>query len=339
MDSIKNLKEQIRNAKKIAIIGHVNSDVDCLASIISLKKAILNNSELFGDKNISLFADMDEIDELYEPILKNETFKEKIGDCDLAICVDCPTLERLGKYKAVFENSPITISVDHHENCQNFANFNFVYKCSSACEVLYIIFKALNLEVTNDILKMLYAGIITDTVNLTQGTVKVSSYKTVAEIAEKVNDMDALNAIKDYFLKNRTKSNLILLERAIKSMQFFLDDRLAIMKITKDDLLESDGGQSDTLGIVNNAINIKGVDIAILFIKQDDGSYYASIRSKGGIDVSKIAEKLGGGGHENVAAFSHDSNLSELKDELLSLCLDALENVSAENETDSLFGD
>ena len=168
---------------------------------------------------------------------------------------------------------------------------------------------------------------------------KVSSYKIVAEIAQRVNDMEVLNAIKDHFLKNKTKSNLILLERALRSINFYLNDRVAIMKITKEDLRDSDGSQTDTLGIVNNAINIKGVAIAILFIKQDDGTYYASIRSKNGVDVSNMAKKLGGGGHETVAAFSHNQNLSELKDELLALCEEALKNEFFDTETDALFED
>lgn len=341
MNSIKDLKEQIINSQKIAIIGHKNSDVDCLASMVSLKRVILANAQVFGDnKIIDLFSDFDEIDEIYEPITKNEFFKkENLEPYNLAICLDCSSIDRIAENKTVFENALNSVSIDHHENYQNFAKINLVYKCSSTCELLYIVFKALSLEVSNDVLKMLYAGIVTDTVNLTQGTVKVSSYRTVAEIAEKVNDMEALNAIKDHFLKNKTKSNLLLLERAIRSMNFYLNDRLAVMKITKEDLEDADGNQTDTLGIVNNAINIKGVAIAILFIKQEDGSYYASIRSKNGVDVSKIAEALGGGGHETVAAFTHGQNLSELKGELLSLCEKALENENIDNETDSLFGD
>ena len=338
MNSLKKFKEQIINSKKIAIVGHEGADVDSLASIVTIKRVIINNKDVFGEKEIHLLVDSDIFENIFDPITNGETFiNEADGLYDLVICVDSPNKQRLGKFETTYDSAKNTLMIDHHENTIEFADNNYIYKCTSTCELLYIIFKALNLEVSNDVLKMIYAGMITDTVNLTQGTVKVSSYRIVAEIAERLNDMETLNAIKDHFLKNKTKSNLILLERALRSMSFYLNDRVAIMKITKEDMVEADGTQSDTMGIVNNAINIKGVAIAILFIKQDDGSYYASLRSKNGVDVGQIASRLGGGGHETVAAFSHNKNLSELKSELLMLCEEALLNQDDDSDSFALF--
>lgn len=339
MLSIKLFKEQIINSKNIAIIGHFEPDADSLATAVSLKRCVLGNNDVFGDKQIDIFVEPEVIDSVYDPIIAGETFVTSDIEFvyDLAICVDCPTAQRMGKYAKVFEIAKSTIQLDHHESNENFANNNFVYKCSSTTELLYILLKSLNVEITNDILKLIYAGIITDTVNLTQGTVKVSSYKIVAEIAEKIGDIEALNAIKDHFLKNKSKSNLMLLEKALHSMQFYLNDRVAIMKLTKQNLEDADAVLGDTLGIVNHAINIKGVVIAILFIKQDDGSYYASIRGKNGVNVASIAVALGGGGSESVAAFTYGQNLSELKETLLKLCEDNLKDESGDDDLNNLF--
>ncbi len=337
MHSIKQLKQSIENAKTIAIIGHENPDADSLASTISIKRMIYPFLYL-DDKCVDLFCDCNIIDEIYEPIIKDELFlvDPNFESYDLAICVDCPISSRMGQFENVFKKAKQTVLIDHHETPENFADNNFLYKCSSTCELIYILFKALSYEPTLDVLKLIYAGIITDTVNLTQGTVKVSSYKIVAEIAEKINDMDCLNSIKDHFLKNKSKSNLKLLEIALRSMMFYLNDKLAIMKITGEDLKNAEATQADTLGIVNNAINIKGVYIAVLFIKQEDGSYYASIRGKNGVDVSSIAYALGGGGHETVAAFTCNK-LSEIKETLLNLCKETLLNTSDSDDVLNLF--
>lgn len=338
MHSIKLLKEQVLSAKTIAIIGHVEPDVDCLAAAISLKRSLFANYNQLED--IGIFAIVGEDNEMLEPVIKGERFEQVANkEYDLAICIDCPTKQRMGRFVNIFDSSKNTILIDHHENNEFFANNNFVYKTSSSCELVYVLLKALGLELSNDVLKLIYAGIISDTVNLTQGNVKVSSYKIVAEIAEAVQDMDSLNAIKDLLLKNKTKSNLKLLERALRSMLFYLNDRVAIMKITGDDLKSCDAVNSDTVGIVNNAINIKGVYIAILFIKQEDGSYYASLRAKNGVNVSSIAGALGGGGHETVAAFSFGNNLSELKEKLLNLCREALGTIGEEENTENPFND
>lgn len=339
MYSIKLFKEQILNAKKIAIIGHYEPDADSLASAISIKRTILSNAEIFGEKQIDIYIEPAVIDPIYEPIIIGEGFLTEADDTvyDIVISVDCATLERMGKFAEVFERAKNTVVIDHHESNNGFAQNCFIYKGSSTCEIVYVLFKALNIELSLDVLKLIYAGIITDTVNLTQGTVKVTSYKIVAEIAERVNDIEALNTIKDHFLKNKTITNLRLLERALHSMQFYINDKLAIMKLTKDDLKDTQNG--DTLGIVNHAINLKGVYIAILFIKQEDGSYYASLRGKNGIDVSKIASHFGGGGGESVAAFSYKQNLSELKEELLELCKNEIQDAPSDDDIGSIFAE
>ena len=338
MQSIKLIKEIINESKSIAILGHIEPDVDCLASAVAIKRAFLTNLERVCDKNIDIFANIADENEMLSPIVKGEKFKIKSDEVyDLAICIDCPTVQRMGEYATIFESAKNTILIDHHENNELFANHNFVYKTSSTCELIYILLKALEFDISNDVCKFIYAGIVSDTVNLTQGTIKVSSYKIIAEIAEKVNDMESLDSIKDYLLKNKTKSNLKLLERALHSMSFYLNDRVAVMKITGEDLKECGANNADTIGIVNNAINIKGVYIAVLFIKQEDGSYYASMRAKNGVDVSVIAAALGGGGHETVAAFNFGNNLSELKDLLLGLCEQALVGVDIEEDSGNLF--
>ena len=122
-------------------------------------------------------------------------------------------------------------------------------------------------------------------------------------------------------------------------MSFYLNDKVAIMKITKNDILESNAKQEDTLGIINHAINIKGVNIAILFIKQDDESFFVSLRGKNGVDVTSIATAFGGGGHDSVAAFQYGTKLSELKTSLLSLCQKSLPADSSSDGSLNLFGE
>lgn len=340
MYSINLIKQVLTSAKTIAIIGHQNPDADSLASAVALKKGLEQIKDVIGEKTIRLFSENIEYGDLYNPIIKGEEFNIfETETYDLAISVDSPNSKRMGAYENVFNNATSTINLDHHENNENFATLNLIYKCSSTCELVFVLLKALNIVATVEMLKMLYAGIITDTVNLTQGAIKVSSYKIVAEIAQRVGDVSALDAIKDHYLKSNTKSNIKLLEKALNSMRFYLEDRVAIMKITKEDQEDAEAQQSDTLGIVNHAINVKGVYIAILFIKKENGNYYVSLRGKNGVDVSEIAVALGGGGHDTVSAFECSSKLAELKPELLRLCEKALEGASEDEDGSDLFGE
>ena len=77
MHSIKNLRQQILDSKTIAIIGHQNPDTDCLASIISIKRMIDSFLHL-EEKQIDIFCDYENLDEIYQPIVKIENFFAKI---------------------------------------------------------------------------------------------------------------------------------------------------------------------------------------------------------------------------------------------------------------------
>lgn len=337
MRSPKKALDDIENAKNIAIICHLNPDADALASCVAIKKLIkLNFVDADEPKIIDIFFDFDEISELNNAIIKGvETNIQNCEKYDIALCVDCSNVDRLGKYKDLFVGTENTINFDHHATNEEFALNNLVLKkASSTCEVLYTLAKTQNLHFSDEFCKLIYAGIITDTCNLTQGVITVRTHKIITELIERGIDIDSLN---DHFFKNNTKSKAYLLKEALDSLTFYSNDRIAFMKLTKQDLQECDATFDDTLGIVNQGIEIKGVDIAILAIKQEDNSYYVSLRGKNEVDVALIAKEMGGGGHEQVAAFQYSGFLTDLRDKLLAECKAELLNHPTQDIGENLF--
>ena len=321
MKSLKQCLMCINESTKIAIFCHTNPDADALASSVALKKLIKLNNKTGQEKIIDIMVDakLEDISDVNQAIIENiEINKPRYKRYDLAIAVDCASLERLGNCAPTFKKAKNTIQIDHHITNTNFAKNNIVLpRASSCCEVLYIISKLKNFQISDEICNLIYSGIITDTANLTQGTITVNTHKIIAEMMDrKIN----LNALNEHFFKNNTKNKAFLLKKALESLNFYSGDRIAFMKLTKQDLSECDANMDDTLGIVNHGIDIKGVEIAILAIKQEDNSYYVSLRGKQDIDVSIVAKQFNGGGHEQVAAFSFSGSLSDMKDELIKSC-------------------
>ena len=321
--SLEKCISDIKNSKSIAIMCHTVPDADALASMVALKKLIKQNlTDENSPKQIDLFVDADEISELNSAIINGvELNNQHLDSYELAISLDCSSLSRLGKYAELFKNTQNTINIDHHITNEKFANNNLVFVTSSTCEALYRIAKIYNFEISDEVCKLVYSGIITDTNNLTQGTITVNTHKIITEIIQRKINLDALN---EHFFKNNTKSKAFLLKQALDSMTFYASDRIAFMKLTKQDIADCNATVEDTYGIVNHGIEIKGVDISILAIKQEDNSYQVSLRSKGDVSVSEIATKMGGGGHEQVAAFHYEGLLADLKEKLIHLCREEL---------------
>ncbi len=319
MKSIRQCLMSIKKAHSIAIITHTMPDADALASSVALSKLIQTNMLKKGEqKIIDILVDAKEINDVDQAILHGQTINKKHAKVyDLAIAIDCASLQRLGKYAKVFNAALSTINIDHHATNTEFAQNNLVLKTSSACEVLYIFAKMQQLEMPDDICKLIYSGIITDTNNLTQGTITVETHKIIAEFAEREID---LQSIHDHFFKNNTKSKTFLLKQALSTLTFMFDDRMTFMKLTKQNIADCKATYEDTYGIVDFGINIKGVELAVLAIKQADNSYYVSLRGKHDINVAHIAIAMNGGGHEKIAAFQYKGYLADLKQKLFEEC-------------------
>ena len=336
---IQRLRELFTNKKNIAIIGHVNPDADALSSLVILKYQLENyfNDEK-NPKQIDIYADVLEIDELYAPMLKkyNLNGQKVLGRYDLAIGVDCTDQTRFGSFRHIFDTAYETLNIDHHETNAYFADNNFVYKTSSTAELLFLIMTKMKVEIIEPIGKLVYAGIITDTNNLSNGSISDKTYSIINYFLRKGYD---ISKVQEHFFKNNSVSKIKLLEKAIHSLNFACNGKLAIMKLNKVDYNECEANpETDTLGIVDHAIGLKDVKIAMMIMKQEDNSYRISLRSKQGINVGEIAAKFGGGGHETMAAFSA-LNISDFKDDFLKICNKEFGNAEKDNSADNLFFD
>ncbi|MBO7508537.1 MAG: DHH family phosphoesterase, partial [Clostridia bacterium] len=139
--------EQMKGAKKIAIIVHQNADTDALASAISLRRIIKDNFEKLDEKSkkeIDVFTDTAEFNKKDEDLIKNESINEqRYKRYDLAIALDTPNRARLGQYDTIFKKSKDTLNIDHHSTNVRFAKNNIVVPtCSSVCELLFLLFCA-----------------------------------------------------------------------------------------------------------------------------------------------------------------------------------------------------
>jgi phosphoesterase RecJ-like protein len=315
MSNLLDLKSLLESSKKIAIFSHTSPDADAICSSLALKN-IIEASFKNENKIIDIFIDMgDGVPALYEPIVgDNPISNRRVKQYDLAISLDCPQTNRFLKYENIFLNAKNTVNIDHHETNTNFAQHNFVVsRASSTGEILYQFAKVLNLNLTPQACKHIFTCILTDTVCLTQNNVSKLTYKVLAELSGVDFDQDE---VKNHFFKNNTKAKTFLLQKALSSIRFYEDDKVAIMRITQKDMEKFEATQEDTLGIVEHANNIEGVVTAAIIIETEPQKCYVSLRGKGDIKVNEIAKAFNGGGHTNMAAFQFVGEVKELQTEL-----------------------
>jgi phosphoesterase RecJ-like protein len=95
------------------------------------------------------------------------------------------------------------------------------------------------------------------------------------------------------------------------------DGTLACMHVDRATVERCQAHEEDCEGLVNYALAIEGIEVALFFREQPDGSFRVSLRSKGGVNVAAVAEQFGGGGHECASGCAMPGPLSTATGRLL----------------------
>ena len=102
-------------------------------------------------------------------------------------------------------------------------------------------------------------------------------------------------------------SKMLLLGAALSNLH--REGRMAWLWVTHQDMVRTCAAEEDCEGIVNFAIGIADIEAAAFLRELPEGRIRVSLRSKGKLNVAEIAERLGGGGHENAAGCTVDGPL------------------------------
>ncbi len=300
----------IKAAKNVLIVCHIRPDGDCLGSGFALTRI----AEKLG-KNVDFVCDSP-FPPAYSFIKDAAKLNDvKYGDYDLAIAVDCAESARMGKYGEDFARSKSTINVDHHKTNDRFGKVNYVIPdLSSTCELLFSLIKDDGV-IGADEATYLYLGLSTDTGNFMHSNVTPKTLETAAELLALGAD---LNAIVNGFYRNNTKNKMALVQRALASVRYYNDDRVAIAVIKQSDLAETGCVISDTEGLIDYIMSIGAVKVAICMTEQRERSYKVSLRSKGA-DVSLVAGAFGGGGHKQASGCVANGYLEDVVEKLVRL--------------------
>ncbi|MBP5651174.1 MAG: bifunctional oligoribonuclease/PAP phosphatase NrnA [Clostridia bacterium] len=288
------LVEAINNSNNVAIFIHVRPDGDCIGSGVALKLAleqIGKHADIYCDGEVGkTFSYLKRVDTINKPTLK---------EYDTAIAVDVPTFNRIGCYADLYKSIKCRLNIDHHQTNDKFGDIDLIDGTrASACEIIYELFVLMNLNITKEISEALYTGIATDTGCFVHNNVQSVTHIIAADLMNRGVDVGKINTI---IFKNKSLGQVELQKIALNHMQFYGKNKICFTYLTKGDFTFAHCTPNDTVGLVDTFIGIDGVEIGALISEDKPGICAVSIRSKGNINVSTLAEYFGGGGHKNAA--------------------------------------
>ena len=215
------------------------------------------------------------------------------------------------------------INIDHHASGRDFGHVNWIDR--NACAVAEMVFRlarAAGAKITPDIATCLYTAVLTDTGSFCFIGTNDRTFELALELVRSgAKPSDVAQHV--YF--SNPASKMRLLGAALSNLH--RDGALAYMHLSLGEMEKSGGLEEDCEGIVNYALGIEGVEVALFFRELKDGRYRVSLRSKGQVNVGVIAERFGGGGHACASGCAVSGPLATS----LELILSQLNSASFEN--------
>ncbi len=303
-------------AQTIALYAHTNPDGDTLGSTLALALAL----EKAG-KKVSLFCDTP-IPQKFDCLYGWDKFElpSKVVH-DLAISVDCSSLDRLGQCVKSYLSARKQVAIDHHASFQRFADVCLVDSEASACaEIVFLVVKELK-ALSKETAELLFGAIVTDSGCFAFSSVSAKTHNIAAELMS--YGIDASDIIYKVF-RSTDKRQFALKIRALAKAKFFEDDKIAVMVFDKSDF-EATGTEIDrTEGIINELINIDTVKVAFALSEVGPHHYKLSVRSKSPFNAAEIASYYGGGGHVNAAGCRVNGYVEDIIENIVRLAKDRL---------------
>ncbi len=304
---------EVKDAKTIAIGGHVRPDGDCVCSVMALYRYLQKELpeariDVYLEKPAEVFACISGIEDIRSDFQTQQVY-------DVFIALDCND-ERLGNALPIYRKAGRRINIDHHISNTGCGDLNIIEpQRSSTAELLYDLMDPQ--KVDEEIAKAVYIGIAHDTGVFRYSNTSPHTLETAAKLLAFGFDFSELIE-KTFFEKTYVQTQIM--GRAVLESVRFMNDRCIVSMVTRRMMEFYQVSTKDLDGIVNQLQVVSGVDCAIFMYEIGTLEYKVSMRSNGKVNVADVAVKFGGGGHVRAAGCTmngtyHD-NINNLSREI-----------------------
>lgn len=291
----------IEQSNHVLITAHIRPDGDACGCVRALQETLTGL-----DKRVRVLF-MSPLASWYQAlfdtppaILGNDITLEKLDEAcetvDLVIIVDTDSKVQLPGFSDWLDRSGKKVLViDHHITGDHLGDVEIVDTTAAAAgEIVFDLLKFANWPITERIAESIFIALSTDTGWFKFGNTDSRIFHTAAEL---IDAGAQPNRIYSLLYQSFTPARLYLMTRMLEHLQLHADGRIATQYILRSDFDETGATGADTENLIDECQRIGTVQAAALLVELSDGGFRCSLRSKGPVDVRKIAQKYGGGGH------------------------------------------
>lgn len=308
---------ELKQTTKALILTHENPDGDTLGSACALHAAITESGGqaqvCTTDKPQEYYDFLSGFDKIFQ--VSDQIAAHYVSNGFRIVILDAASPERVG-LTALPQDSK-TLVIDHHPVRNDYP----VQACiephaSSTAELLYHLLSATGFEMTENVMSGIFTGIVTDTGNFKYPNVTADTMKVVGKLIDNGLNISKYSSL---IYERMPLSNRKLLGKTMERLNVSLNGKLAVSAITWEDLLEFEAKHRDTDFIIDELRKLNGPEVYILGKEFKPSQFRISMRGRGRIDLNKVADRFGGGGHHDAAGFTTTGDWLFVKNALLEL--------------------
>jgi phosphoesterase RecJ-like protein len=326
-DSFQKAIQLINKSNKVLVVPHTRPDGDACGSAAGMYALL---KELGKEAEILLISDLPQWYRFLfekEPLFFGDGFTlEKLQRYDLIVLVDVNAESQLPGFAELLKKKTRPVLVlDHHASADGLGDVEIVDTTAAAAGlIVYDLINAAGWPLDKKIAEPLFVAVSTDTGWFRFSNIDSRVHRCCAELLDKgVKPADIYHTLYQNFSLPRFK----LMTAMLDTLQLHFDGKLATQHILQKDFDKTGAASSDTENLIDECQRISSVEVAALFVETKDNRIRCSLRSKGGVDVRKIAQKFGGGGHKQAAGTYLSKPMETSQKQILDSVAEQLEQI------------
>ena len=296
---LKEVLKQVEQRQRFLLTSHARPDGDAIGSALACRQIL----HLMGKQAEVVLRDG--VPRIYQPlpfadaVVRAERVNE---DYEAAIILECDSIRRT---RLEGLEKQFLISIDHHLSGRPFAHVNWIDpQAVATAEMIYKLAREAGVRISPEIATCLYTAVLTDTGSFMFEGTNEHTFALARELV--LAGADPARCARSVYFGHST-AKMRLLGAALSNLQ--REGSLAWIWVTCEQMERVGAREEDCEGLVNYALSIQDVEVAAFFRELPDGRFRVSLRSKGQLNVSAVAEQLGGGGHKCASGCAVDGPL------------------------------
>ncbi|MEM7482432.1 MAG: bifunctional oligoribonuclease/PAP phosphatase NrnA [Acidobacteriota bacterium] len=325
----RDLVERIRDGQRFLLTSHIHPDGDAIASGVALARLLRSQGKgatlWYRDTPPKIYRAVPGVDRIHLGEAPPAGFPKSF---DALIVLECPSPERSG-LEEQFGKLPL-LNIDHHLGNQYYGSVNWVEPSApSVGEMVYRLARTMKLAIDEQTANALFLTLVTDTGGFRFSNATAAAFEAAADL---VRDGAQPPLVSKWVYESQPEGMMRLLAEMLQTLELHASDRIALVRL-EPEMFERAGAEAgDAEGLIDFPRSIAGVDAVALIRRRGEGEYKISLRSRGTIDVEKIARRHDGGGHHNAAGLVIEASFDEVRRTLLDELTSALEASGAGEE-------